>query len=1172
MSNRDAKTLARLAARRFRNEAEVQRFFIPPLLELLGYDVPEETPAETQLEFLIAAAGRDRIPLKRPDFLVQTKGRVLLVIETKEPGERFSEAAVEQALSYANHKDVRAPLTMLANGRRIVVLESDTRHVQLDFGYEKLPERYRELHFLLSKETLGSTIDGHLRLIREVGRGAFGVVYEALNMRVKRREAVKVYRFADAREAKRRRFRQGAIAHARLAHPNVATFFGTVEYGTELAVRMQFVDGLPLDAWLRQAKPSLRERVQLMAAAAETVAFAHENDVLHRDLKPSNIMVVRDAEGIRPVIVDFDTAVVLGEATITQSAEHLGSFGYIDPEMLEMRAGRELRDPRSDVYSLGRVLEFLLTGEHPRPGRSMRDLETRIRKAMGSLTSREQNLLIEVLLPATAERADDRTQTAAAFAGDLRAIFDDRIRGDLDARQYAQQVFAELDAFVAAQQLPMEWQNLPSAFRPDQFGRYSPLPRFGELDVLYDEAFYSFYLGPVIADGEEFARFRSSRGLRALRRLFGKGLRLDPITVGEDGAANLVVRYFDVRKQSPRETALHFAETIRRFLSVLDPPRGGERSTPAAPLPRDVIGEMEGWPSRSFGARSAYKKLAKELRESRVESFAAALLPFLHLLWPEARLTPELAREGVDIAAGSPIAVAVHCSGADTGAMRRALEAFRQSPHVVRDFIVIIRREEKTFAYREALKLSLDRLVAEGKAQRALVWNHRDDVVYAAFELMLERVLHALEKWNAAMLDEQARIERTLGAVPVRNVPFHRYQLRIDATSLWPEPMQAFDSIGDVTATLLQQDQRLLHVLLGAAGFGKTTSVMQAARERALQWLVIPAARIPADAANAQSLFETALDFDELLAGATATERSTWQKIIGPVLKYLTQIRSGIGIIVDGLDESPVIGRSYGLHTFFNFFRRALVPVIVTMRSEFWSHRRGDFAPGKSAVESTVQTLDVIELQPWTDEQIVEAARLRLGEVRQPPARARVDSFIRAVQSGEYARYYGDIPRTPLFLRFILDVLDRRDPRNVSRAELFRSWAEQKIARDVRMPKAKGGARLPIRVGVRTAAETIDVAMRVMTAAAVCMTTIRGGAVEILPDCAFDEIRETMGKEAPDSPESLALNSLLIITSVAESRIRFAHRVFQEFFVAEAASRFGDAQLPPEVEHWRGGR
>src|SRR5205807_10430322 len=113
-----------------------------------------------------------------------------------------------------------------------------------------------------------------------VGRGAFGVVYKAFNLRLKRWEAVKVYSFNPAeRDGKRRRFRQGAVAQARLEHPNIATLYGTVEYGSELAVRMQFIDGLPVDKWIRMAKPSLRDRVLLLAEVAETIQFAHDHGV-----------------------------------------------------------------------------------------------------------------------------------------------------------------------------------------------------------------------------------------------------------------------------------------------------------------------------------------------------------------------------------------------------------------------------------------------------------------------------------------------------------------------------------------------------------------------------------------------------------------------------------------------------------------------------------------------------------------------------------------------------------------------------------------------------------------------------------------------------------------------------------------------------------------------------
>ena len=1153
---------------RFSSEDDVGHYFIARFLEILGYDVPGEAPVEKKLPFKIASAGRQRIKLKRPDFLVQTNGRALLVIETKAPDQAIDADAIEQALSYARHEDVRAPLTMLANGRRVLILESDTRHRLLDIEHADLAFRYRDLHLLLAKETLGSTIAGHIRLEKRVGRGAFGTVYKAFNLRLKRAEAVKIYTFdATEREARRRRFRQGMVAQARLDHPNIATVFGEIEYGSELAVRMQFIDGQSIDQWIKKSKPSMRERVLLLAKVAETIQFAHERGVVHRDLKPSNILVT---EGSRPVIVDFDTAVVLGESTITQSADRLGAFGYIDPEMLDVRSHKKPRDARSDIYSLGRVLEYMLTGEHPRQ-RPARDLDTRIRGAMRALTSREQNLLFDVLLSATADKREERTQTAAAFASDLHAIFDEEVRGDRNAMQYAEAVFEEFDEMVAAGQMPIEWQHITSRTRPDEFGRYSPLAQLGELALLYDKEFYSFYIGPVIADADTFERFKRSSEFRKLRAIFGRALRVDPNTQNEDGSANLVIRYFDVRKEAPREIAARFAQDLRRFLQVLDPPSKNRVSEGRAEAPvavRDIVSEAEHWQRRPFGARQAFKKLAREVREADAVSYANALMPFLHLLWPEARFSPELALDGIHIIVGSPVAVAIHCSDGGIRSTRAAVERFRQSRHSVRDFIVIINREEQTKTFREELKLSLDRILGEGKAERALVWNHRDDVIYAAFELMSERVRGALDRWNNAMFEEQEKIERAIGGTPIGVVPLNRSRVRIDATSVRMSTERPVMQTADVVDALRHDDKRLLHLILGHAGLGKTTVVMRAARERALRWLVIPAAKLRRDAANAQTLFETAIDFEVMLSGATETERPIWQRIVGPVVKYLTQFRSGLGIIVDALDESTVIGTSYGLQTFFNLFRRTVVPVVITMRTDFWLSRSPELKPGKSAVESTVQTLEVIELLPWTDRQIIEAARLRLATVRPRLVRERIEAFIASVESGEYERFYGDIPRTPLFLRFILDVLDRRDPRHMNRSTIMQYWAELKILRDVDAPHRRGGSRLPIRRDRTTARDVVALSRRTMIEAAAAMTDIRGDVVELLPDCSFATIRDRMGDDAPDSAESLALNSLLITTSAEEPRLRFAHRLFQEYFLAQAAPRFAGKRLPESVLQW----
>ncbi|HEX6082970.1 MAG TPA: protein kinase [Thermoanaerobaculia bacterium] len=1169
MIRRDLKTLTRLAAMDdFANEADVQHYFISPLITLLGYEVPKEAPSEKQLPFVVIRAGRARSDLKRPDFLLRVNGRALAVIEAKGPREKLSDDAIEQALSYARHDEVRAPLTMLTNGRRILVLESDTRYVQLDITQKQLVKEYRRLHLLLSKETLGSVVNGHLRVEEELGRGAFGTVYKAWNLHLGRAEAVKVYDFAaDDRARKRARLRQGIVAHAGLEHPNIATLYGTLQFGSELALRMRYVDGQPLDKWVKSAKPSLRERVLLLAQAARAIAFAHERGVVHRDLKPSNILVTGTAGNWSPVIVDFDTAVTTGQSTLTTSGDEIGSYGYLDPDMLDPRS-RKKRDPRSDIYSLGRILEFLLTGAHPRSSLTSRDLDERVRRGARGATDRERTLLISILHAAVADVREGRYESAEAFASDLVAVFEVPAAGAESAEDYARQVFSALDEIVAAGQMPLSWQNLTSMHRPSEFGRYSLLPRFGELNALYDTEAYSFYIGPVIGEPDEFARFARSRELRELRRVFGKALRLDPPISEEDGSANLVYRYVEHFRDSPPQLAARFAGDLRKFLEVLDPAHAAAATVtaPAQPPPRDRIAEFDEWPARSFGSRQEFKKLARELRDAG--ELADALLPFVHLLWPEARRTPELAADGIDIAVGSPMAVAIQCASGGIAAAQRMAEAFRRSKHRVRDYLVVINREEETPAARRALAPSFERIVAEGKGERATLWNHRDHLVYAGFEIMLQRVLRAIERWNVATFEEQAQIERTLGATPIREVPFAREEIRIDAAAMHGR-VAAAEEVGDIVEELLSDERRRVRVVLGTAGFGKTTAVMRAAREYGLQWLLIPAAKIRRDAANAQSLFETALDLDVVLEGAaTPGERVTWQRIAGPAVKYLTQYRSGVGVIVDALDESPVIGRSYTLQTFFNFFRRAVVPVIVTMRTEFWEGRRGDFATGRSAVESTVQTLEIFELRPWTDRQIVRAARMRLAETGDTDARLRISAFIRDIESGAYEQLYGDIPRTPLFLRFILDVLDTLDPRRFDRTTLFRHWAEAKIARDVEHPLRKGGSRLPIRHGVVTTRETIDIAFEAMTEAAACMTEVRDGAVELLPECSFEAVRTAMGKRAPSSAEALALNSLLILTAGHEPRLRFAHRLFQEFFLARAAGRFGGAALPPTVRTW----
>jgi len=212
---------------------------------------------------------------------------------------------------------------------------------------------------------------GDYRIVRELGRGGMGVVFEAEQERPRRRVAVKRVRPGFATPETLRRFEHEAQVLGWLSHPGVAQIFaaGTSDSGAgpQPWFAMELVDGRPLTRWAREDGIELRERLAVFAAVCDAVHHAHQKGVIHRDLKPANILITRDG---RPKVLDFGVARVAGDegrtlatALATNPGQLLGTLAYMSPEQL---AGDPSRlDVRSDVYSLGVVLYELLTGRLP---------------------------------------------------------------------------------------------------------------------------------------------------------------------------------------------------------------------------------------------------------------------------------------------------------------------------------------------------------------------------------------------------------------------------------------------------------------------------------------------------------------------------------------------------------------------------------------------------------------------------------------------------------------------------------------------------------------------------------------------------------------------------------------------------------------------------------------
>ncbi|HVZ31628.1 MAG TPA: serine/threonine-protein kinase [Polyangiaceae bacterium] len=442
---------------------------------------------------------------------------------------------------------------------------------------------------MVSTPELDSIVGGKYRLVRALGAGGMGTVYEAENVLTLKRAAIKWLhpQFAGNEQAYQRVIHE-ARASSRIRHENVVDVYDVVHEGDSIFLVMELLIGEPLADLLAREPPALHELIALLLPAMRGLAAAHAAGVVHRDIKPENIFLAQKPGYSAPVpkIIDFGISKVFDpeSANLTRSGVTMGTPKYVSYEQL---VGARDVDPRTDVYAFGVILYEALTGRAPYDG---------------AKTFGEQAIYFATTVPAS-PRALRPEVPEALDALVMRAIAKERDARwpSLDAFIESLEPFAQRTAYAACLSSFPPWRSITLAEAPT-----APTPTPTPVPTARRSP------APSPRDAENEPGFaEASRSSRPRRK--GRSLVLGAIVASAMGA---IVAWMALREQDPRpvkSAAARASAASDPAKQSAPPPAKAAAPTSAPPWATDARPQEQGFAPAVPPARPARPRLVRRV-------------------------------------------------------------------------------------------------------------------------------------------------------------------------------------------------------------------------------------------------------------------------------------------------------------------------------------------------------------------------------------------------------------------------------------------------------------------------------------------------------------------------------------------------------------------------------